>query len=160
MNETLANLSLLEQFLFETLKEENTRKKLSLNKACKVCLIAGGETTVTGGAVQLMNTDTSKGGRCQEMALAFEYMNRILPDSSIRSSLLFSSFGSDGIDGPTDAAGAFYFKENTSQPETAEIREFLSRHDSYNYYLKHNRLIRIGSTGTNVSDIQILLIEF
>ena len=76
--------------------------------------------------------------------------------SLTRYNLLFSSFGSDGIDGPTDAARAFYLKE--SQTNYGEMNGFLSPHDSYNYFSKNNRLIKIGPTGTNVSDIHILLI--
>ena len=97
------------------------------------------------------------------MTLSFENTIKTLSSKADDSySLLFSSFGSDGIDGPTDAAGAFYLKESTEelQANYEEMNEFLSRHDSYNYFSKNNRLIKIGPTGTNVSDIQILLIEF
>ncbi|CAF0809031.1 unnamed protein product [Brachionus calyciflorus] len=103
----------------------------------KIGLISGGETTVN---MRECNT-IGKGGRNQELTLAFD-------------------FGSDGIDGPTDAAGAYYLYDSNFVRNTQEMLEFLSIHDSYNYFLKYDRLLKTGSTGTNVSDLNLLLINF
>ena len=158
-------MPILEDFLKKTLKDSSFRGSFEHKEKLKFCFISGGETTVNGGSINLMENEISKGGRCQEMTLAFEYMFTNLLNSLEASefSLLFSSFGSDGIDGPTDAAGAYYLSESSlpeSRSRNDEMLTFLKRHDSYNYYLKHDRLLKIGSAGTNVSDIQILLIEF
>lgn len=158
---------ILNKFLKEIINNDSFRPNFlghdKIGKTTKLCLIAGGETTVTGGDINLMTSQTSKGGRCQEMTLSFENaIKTLLDQTSDGFSLLFSSFGSDGIDGPTDAAGAIFLKEASEdmQSNNDEINEFLSRHDSYNYFFKYDRLIKIGPTGTNVSDIQILLFEF
>jgi len=153
----------LKEFL-EELFRNHFREKFDFEKGSRVCLITGGETTVSGGEINLMNSMTStrsKGGRCQEMTLAFEYtINQMNKNAALNlGGLLFSSFGSDGIDGPTDAAGAFYLLNN-STTDGEVIEEYLNRHDSYNYFLNEGRLIKIGPTGTNVSDIQVLLVEF
>ncbi len=150
----------MKEFLEEILKN-NFRHKFKFEKGKRICLITGGETIVSGGEINLMTSSSSKGGRCQEMTLAFEYtINLINKIGALDlSELLFSSFGSDGIDGPTDAAGAFSLLNNKNR-DSEIMEQFLKRHDSYNYFLKEERLIKTGSTGTNVSDIQILLVEF
>ena len=133
---------------------------IQLNKEereIKVCLISGGETTVN---LTDLN-ERSLGGRNQEMTLAFELIFSQLSSSLTVNNfdLLFSSFGSDGIDGPTDAAGAFYLF-NQSSASTDEMKSYLSDHNSYNYFLKQDRLIKTGPTGTNVSDLQVLILYF
>lgn len=131
------------------------------DQVTKVCLLSGGETTVN-----LANArPDSKGGRNQEMTasfeLAFVQMVEHLTDLTDRVEVLFSSFGTDGLDGPTDAAGAFYeYHKSNDTPPIAEIKAHLDIHDTYNYLNPVQRLIKIGPTGTNVSDLQILLISF
>ena len=112
------------------------------------CLLAGGETTVT-------LRGQGKGGRNQELALAaaiaLEGLNRI--------SLL--SAGTDGTDGPTDAAGAFV-DGTTCQSARArglDPGDFLSRNDSYHFFESLGDLLITGPTRTNVMDIMCLLIE-
>ncbi|MCK4657636.1 MAG: glycerate kinase, partial [candidate division Zixibacteria bacterium] len=111
-------------------------------------LIAGGETTVT-------VKGHGKGGRNQEMALAaaieLEHIDGIF----------FLSFATDGTDGPTDAAGAFA-DSTTAQhahQRNLHIEAFLDNNDSYNFFRRLDDLIVTGPTGSNVMDIQLVIIE-
>ena len=127
-------------------------------RSMKLCFVTGGEMTVADHST--MHAE-SKGGRCQEMTLAFEIcLNRLFSSSreTPQFELFFSSFGTDGIDGPTDAAGAYYSCDSTSeyQLHNDDMMSHLQVHNSYNYYLKQGRLLVTGATGTNVSDIQVL----
>jgi glycerate 2-kinase len=111
------------------------------------CVIGGGETTVTvrGGG---------KGGRNQEMAL--QAADRI----SSLSDAVFLSGGTDGTDGPTDAAGGVVDNEtkNTGIKKGLNLHSYLKENDSYHYLQKVESLLMTGPTGTNVMDVQILLI--
>lgn len=111
------------------------------------CIIAGGETTVT-------IKGKGKGGRNQEMALSF------LAEMGSNKGIYFLSAGTDGNDGPTDAAGAFATEHIFESCKEAglNIQEYLNKNDSYNFFKKNNGLLITGPTNTNVCDIQILLI--
>jgi hydroxypyruvate reductase len=120
------------------------------------CIIAGGETTVT-------LRGKGKGGRNQEMALSvlneFDHFPR-----SVRLSLertLFLSAGTDGNDGPTDAAGAFADFETLQNAHRLglDLSEFLANNDSYTFFNKVGGLFMTGPTGTNVCDIQLLIVR-
>lgn len=118
--------------------------------------------------------EKSRGGRNQEITLAFEYLfgelttredhhHQKASSSSAATSteLVFSSFGSDGSDGPTDAAGAYYeYPADCSEFDPSFIHHYLHQHDSYHYFEGQKRLLKTGPTGTNVSDLQILLLKF
>ncbi|MGH9338003.1 MAG: glycerate kinase type-2 family protein [Acidobacteriota bacterium] len=114
------------------------------------CLISGGETTVR-------VTGSGKGGRNQEFAL----WCALGCAGWEKRPLLFASLGSDGTDGPTDAAGA------CASPETAEqaarlglsIRDFLQRNDSYHFFEALGDLIVSGPTQTNVMDFRLVLMK-
>lgn len=158
----LFSQDLIKRLLIETIKDKilpNFDKK-----HFKICLISGGETTVN---FNNSTYENSLGGRNQEMTIAFEltfrkiFQNKLKSQRQSNFDLLFSSFGSDGIDGPTDAAGGYFlFNSNESTDQNfQEIVNHLNDHNSYNYLKKYNRLIEIGSTGTNVSDLQVLLIN-
>jgi glycerate-2-kinase len=110
------------------------------------CLIAGGETTV-------QVRGAGKGGRNQEFALA---LAEILSEKPV--ALL--SAGSDGIDGPTDAAGAFVDGSTMARARERKLDpgEFLRQNDSYRFFDFLGDLFRCGPTGTNVMDIKIALI--
>ncbi|WP_321420555.1 glycerate kinase [uncultured Methanomethylovorans sp.] len=112
------------------------------------CILAGGEATVT-----LKNV--GKGGRCQEMALSFAI------EAEDLENLLFLAAGTDGIDGPTDAAGAFADGDSVEKASMLgmDAREMLDVHDSYDFFNSIGDLHKIGQTGTNVMDIYILLVE-
>ncbi|HEX7587976.1 MAG TPA: MOFRL family protein, partial [Anaerolineae bacterium] len=111
------------------------------------CLIAGGETTVTvrGGG---------KGGRNQELALAAAIEIAKMPNVVVLSA------GTDGSDGPTDAAGAI--ADGTTLGRGAahglDARHFLAHNDSYHFFRSIDDLIITGPTNTNVNDVMIVLV--
>lgn len=111
------------------------------------CLIAGGETTVT------LHGD-GKGGRNQELALAAALQ------LGGWSAITLLAGGTDGIDGPTDAAGALADSQTLSraQAQGLDARAFLEHHDSYSFFAALDDLVITGPTGTNVMDLQIILI--
>jgi hydroxypyruvate reductase len=107
-----------------------------------VCVVGSGETTV-------VVKGNGMGGRNQEFAL-----------SMIGCECVFGSVGTDGIDGPTDAAGAVI--DPTTARRAAALgldpRRFLEDNDSYHFFSALNDLLRTGPTGTNVGDVQVALI--
>jgi glycerate 2-kinase len=113
-----------------------------------MCLISGGETTVTvkGNGI---------GGRNMELALAF-----VLEIEGIDGVTLLSA-GTDGTDGPTDAAGAIVDSQTIKKARSLSIdpEEYLKNNDSYTFFKKIDELFITGPTGTNVMDIQIVVIE-
>jgi glycerate 2-kinase len=111
------------------------------------CLISGGETTVTIRGKGL-------GGRSQEFALAASI------DIAGLKNVLILSAGTDGIDGPTDAAGAFADGNTLGRAKAAgmDATKFLADNDSYHFFERLGNLIKTGPTGTNVADIRIMLV--
>lgn len=112
-----------------------------------VCVLAGGETTVT-------LTGEGRGGRNQEFALA-----AALTIAGLGNVVVLSG-GTDGTDGPTDAAGAIADGATVARAieKGLEPRDFLRRNDSYNFFQKLEDLLITGPTRTNVMDIYMLLI--
>lgn len=113
------------------------------------CIITGGETTVT-------VTGAGKGGRNQEFALHCVRHLANLPAPCIVASL-----GTDGTDGPTDAAGAI--ADNTTLSRSIKfgahfLKESLENNDSYNFFKRLGDLIITGPTRTNVMDLHLVLI--
>jgi glycerate 2-kinase len=113
-----------------------------------LCLIAGGEPTVT-------VAGKGKGGRNTELALAMALEIQDLPN------ILFLSAGTDGTDGPTDAAGAAVNGKTYIQAFQKGIspEKHLKENDSYTFFKKAGGLLLTGPTGTNVMDLHILLIK-
>jgi glycerate 2-kinase len=113
------------------------------------CFVSSGETTVR-------VTGDGKGGRNQEFALACA---EPLADSGVTA--VIASVGTDGIDGPTDAAGAISDSSTMNRARAAHVRPsaFLDRNDAYQFFSELHDLIHTGPTGTNVGDLQILLIS-
>jgi hydroxypyruvate reductase len=114
-------------------------------------IIAGGETTVT-------IRGKGKGGRNQELALAYAIeLHRIYPGSS---NIFFLSAGTDGSDGPTDAAGAFVTPALMEKMKaiSAQAAACLTENDSYHFFRDTGDLFKTGPTYTNVCDIQILVV--
>ncbi len=110
--------------------------------------IAGGETVVH-------LTGKGKGGRNQELALsAAEGI------SGLQATAVFS-LGSDGTDGPTDAAGGYSDMDTKEQLKTQgiSIYDVLQDNDAYHALQKTGGLIMTGATGTNVNDVAVLLIK-
>jgi glycerate 2-kinase len=119
------------------------------NAGGPLCVLSTGETTVR-------TSGSGKGGRNQECALA---MARML--DTIGESVVAASVGTDGIDGPTDAAGAIVDSTTLARAEAADIgppERYLEEHNSYIFFDELGDLIRTGPTGTNVGDLQVILI--
>ncbi|MCP4108090.1 MAG: glycerate kinase [Desulfobacteraceae bacterium] len=117
-----------------------------------LCIIAGGETTVT-------LRGSGKGGRNQEMALSF--LSEIENDPEGTQGIYFLSASTDGNDGPTDAAGAFASNEilDSANTKNLSVNEYLKNNDSYNFFDKAGFLLKTGPTNTNVCDLQLMLIS-
>ena len=111
------------------------------------CLIMGGETRVE-------VKGKGKGGRNQELALSASIY---IKDKDI----IIFSIGSDGTDGPTDAAGAVVDGDtyNKLRDLNVDIDEVLEDNDSYEALKKIGALIFTGPTGTNVNDLMVALIN-
>ena len=105
------------------------------------CLLSGGETTVTVRGKGL-------GGRNQEFVLA----TAIALEG--QGPVTIFSGGTDGLDGPTDAAGAIADERTPMR----DAPEFLDNNDSYHFFEKLDALVKTGPTGTNVMDVRILLV--
>jgi glycerate 2-kinase len=106
------------------------------------CIVWGGETTVT-------VRGEGKGGRNQELALAAAIRIADLPD------VLLVALGTDGTDGPTDAAGAAATGDTVRRARALGLDPgaYLSNNDSYSFFDVLGDLIRTGPTGTNVNDL-------
>jgi glycerate-2-kinase len=101
-------------------------------------------------------TGSGLGGRNQELALRMA-----LQLQDMERSIVFLSAGSDGIDGPTDAAGAVVTQQTIGQAIKASInpRQYLDNNDSYHFFEKAGGHIKPGPTGNNLMDLHILLVE-
>jgi glycerate 2-kinase len=112
------------------------------------CILSGGETTVT-------LKGKGKGGRNQEFALAAAL------EIAGWEEILVMSAGTDGTDGPTDAAGAFVDGKTVSRGKTMglDLWSFLEENDSYSFFQKLGDLLITGPTGTNVMDLRIMLVR-
>ena len=112
-----------------------------------VALIIGGETTVT-------VTGSGIGGRNQEVALGAALKIDGLDNVAI------ATISTDGVDGPTDAAGAIVDGGtiNRSRELGLDAEEYLKNNDSYTFFSRLGDLIYTGPTGTNVNDISVLIV--
>lgn len=122
-----------------------------------LCILCGGEPTVTVQGCGL-------GGRNQELALRVSV--NLNKDYNIlkQFDIMFFSGGTDGIDGPTDACGAFGYPGLVQLAHSQELDPllFIKNSNSYGFYSQFNNgddLLKIGHTGTNVMDIHILTIK-
>jgi len=117
----------------------------------KKCLISGGEPVVK----LVEPSRRGLGGRNQQLTLAA--LLRLADDGAANIALL--SGGTDGEDGPTDAAGAFLDADVIAASRRAKLdpAEYLSRNDAYNFFAPLDALIRTGPTGTNVCDLRVVL---
>ncbi len=112
-----------------------------------ICLLFGGETTVT-------VKGNGKGGRNQELCLSF------LNEVKDLKNVYFLSGGTDGIDGNSDAAGVYIDPKTykKAQEKSLDINKYLENNDSYHFFKETGNLIFTGYTGTNVMDITILIV--
>ena len=130
-------------FAKEAIKVASVKKSIS----SPICLLSGGETT-------LEVTGTGLGGRNLEYCL---YSAKYLKGFN---NIIITSLGTDGTDGPTDAAGAIVDGSTWQQAEKIGLNPeiYLKNNDSYNFFKKLNSLVITGPTNTNVMDLQIALI--
>jgi glycerate 2-kinase len=115
------------------------------------CLISGGEPTV-----KLVDDEIrGKGGRNQQLALA------ALAELGDCRAIAFLAGGTDGEDGPTNAAGAFVTEEVILAARSRHLKptEFLARNDAYNFFEPTGSLFVTGPTGTNVCDLRVVVVE-
>jgi len=111
------------------------------------CILSGGETTVN-------ITGSGLGGRNQEFVLAAAI------DIAERKNIVVLSGGTDGGDGPTDAAGAIADNNTFKRAESMGLNplNFLLNNDSYHFFKQLDDLLITGPTNTNVMDLRIILI--
>lgn len=133
------------KFLAAIAREIVTANRPVAKPACIVC---GGETTVT-------VRGNGKGGRNQEIALAAAI------EIAGMAGVVVSSGGTDGTDGPTDAAGAFADGETVARAARLglDARAYLANNDAYHFFQPLGDLLITGPTGTNVGDVTVLIIE-
>ncbi len=129
----------------------HAKKLIEKGLICPMAIVAGGETTVT-------IRGAGQGGRNQEMALAFSIAAK---RHHLVGEWTFLSGGTDGIDGPTDAAGGLVDSKTYSRIVDAGINPETSlyNNDSYTALKRTKDLVITGATGTNVADLQILLVQ-
>lgn len=120
----------------------------SVRSSQRVCLIAGGETVVT-------VRGSGRGGRSQELALAAACA------IEGRSDLALLAAGTDGTDGPTEAAGAYVDGGTVARGVALGIdaRARLADNDSHGFFAREGGLLRTGPTRTNVMDLVLALVE-
>ncbi len=114
------------------------------------CILSGGETTVA------LGKEHGLGGRNQELVLAA--LQHLGPDSL--KNLVVLSGGTDGEDGPTDAAGAIGDEAlaKFAIQRGMDSAAYLRRHDSYHFFEPLDGLIKSGLTNTNVTDLRVILV--
>jgi glycerate-2-kinase len=110
-------------------------------------IVAGGETTV-------IVTGKGKGGRNQEIALASALKLRSL------DGVVVASLSTDGVDGPTDAAGSIVDGRTLDRAKKMGLapEKFLAENDSYHFFSKLGDLVFTGPTGTNVNDVSVIIV--
>ncbi|MGH7139979.1 MAG: MOFRL family protein, partial [Pirellulales bacterium] len=116
-----------------------------------LCLLSGGETTVT------LTEGHGKGGRNQEFVLAAALK---LGRAGLRDTVVLSG-GTDGEDGPTDAAGALVDAEvcRSAARLGLDAGDYLKRCDAYPFFTATGGLIKTGPTHTNVCDLRVVVVD-
>lgn len=123
--------------------------RIAETRGAQVCVLAAGEMTVR-------VVGAGKGGRNQECALA---MARGL--DAFGTAVVAASIGTDGVDGPTDAAGGVVDSTTLARAEAAGLgppERYLDNNNSYVFLDELGDLIRTGPTNTNVGDLQVILV--
>ena len=127
----------------------NNLAQISQGLAAPLCLIASGETIVR-------VTGSGSGGRNQEFALALA-----LEVEKFNLDVVVASIGTDGIDGPTNAAGAIIDTMTTVRARNIGLKapsHYLKENNSYEFFSRLGDLIKTGQTETNVGDLHVALI--
>lgn len=123
------------------------RRAEALRSGERVAILAGGETTVR-------VTGAGRGGRNQELVLgAVEWLSG--------RPVVLASLATDGVDGPTDAAGAIADGRTLARARALglDVTERLLDNDAYNFFDPLDDLVETGPTGTNVADLAVCLID-
>uniref|UniRef100_A0A182F1K0 Uncharacterized protein n=2 Tax=Anopheles albimanus TaxID=7167 RepID=A0A182F1K0_ANOAL len=150
--------ALLQGLAYPDLRPEIFVAEVIRSKREPLLVVGAGEPTV-----QVRGTGV--GGRNQELALRFSYGVRAL--SVVPERVYFLSAGTDGIDGPTDAAGAIggvcvARERELEQQGVIDGMQYVERNDSYRFYeslADGKYFVKTGHTGTNVMDVHLLLFE-
>jgi hydroxypyruvate reductase len=118
------------------------------------CILLGGETTVK-------VTGKGIGGRNQHMALSALQELAFVNQNNFSNKITFLSAGTDGTDGPTDAAGAVVDRDTIAKANDLklDIANYLLNNDSYTFFDQSGGLLKIGATHTNVMDLVVILID-
>jgi len=137
------------KYFFNLAKRIIEERKISSKP---ICIIAGGETTVK-------VKGKGRGGRCQEMVLGL--LNLIRLSSFDFHQVSFLSCGTDGTDGPTPYAGAYFDIKTLKKIKTLkwDLDKYLENNDSTAALKRLKILVNTGPTDTNVGDIQLLVIK-
>jgi len=138
-----------EASFLQKLIRENLGEQSSIKRPC--CFLFGGESVVS------LPPAHGLGGRNQELVLAT--VCYVKPKDW--AGVVILSGGTDGEDGPTDAAGAVADEFTLQEAKLLDLDpvDFLRRHDSYSFFEAVGGLIKTGLTGTNVMDIGLILID-
>lgn len=134
-----------------------TQLNATLEQSHIDCIISGGEPTVMLPSV----AERGRGGRNQQLVLSL--LNHFHQQHSWpnESELAFVSGGTDGEDGPTDAAGAFVDREVVERMRQLRLDpvDYLKRCDAYTFFQQTFGLLQTGPTGTNVCDLRVGLVR-
>ena len=138
-----------------------TRQQPALDPQRRVCILSGGEPTVNlsasghgSGIRGACSVAAARGGRNQELVLAAIAAHR---DAADWKHVVLLSGGTDGEDGPTDAAGAIADEAVIARITASGLDpgSYLARHDSYTFFAAVDGLFRTGPTHTNVMDLRV-----
>lgn len=123
-----------------------------------ICLVSGGEPIV-----QLVDAqERGLGGRNQQLVLAgLKRLRAQVVDQQLLSSQILLSAGTDGEDGPTDAAGGFVDRGvvDAMLKQRLDPESFLQRNDAYHFLEQTDGLLKTGPTHTNVCDVRVALVR-
>ncbi len=127
------------------------KKYLGIKPAC---FLSGGETTVT-------VTGKGKGGRNQHLVLSALLEMESMADQKFSNTITFLSAGTDGSDGPTDAAGAIVDGETLSMvyEKQLDAQHYFENNDAYHLFEQTGSLIITGATQTNVMDLVVVIVD-
>lgn len=147
------------EILTDTLSGEANEKAEELVQQIKnykgpkpACLLLGGETTVT-------IKNKGKGGRSQQFVLAA--LQALQQSNTSLQDIVLLSAGTDGTDGPTDAAGAVIDGDvaTTAQQLQLDAQHYLQQNNAYPFFQQTGGLVITGATQTNVMDIVVILLQ-
>ena len=150
---------LMHRLLAKQFQSSTKLHQSEITEPHRICILSGGEPTVNlsfgSDAAKVIASDSpARGGRNQELVLAAIAKYR---DPADWKNTVLLSAGTDGEDGPTDAAGAVADERLVRRIAQSELdlSQFLARHDSYHFFDAVDGLLRTGPTHTNVMDLRV-----